>query len=655
MPRHKKSRKRRKNRNMPGRAVLAGMSKKFPGQQQPVQTTETKQIRRMLVVVLSLAQTLSTLVRPLREIRWPLWGIRWSFPIILFPERFELVWPYFARHRLKITLFIVGGMLSVPLQILSSFYMKEIVDHGVLGALGPLLAVEVVLQGVWSYAGYLARVVVIRGIKDLRIAIDVRRAHAVELEVYPAGKFEAKVTDLEYLQNALAEGTAKLIWGVINLVGFLLTMYLLVGSAALVAAAACLVIVAVIRKPYLLLLAAMTTHRDKSSIVNRADRNGCTHLGLTDYLVNNELQDNGRMARSEEANKLLDQDARAQERVNGWDAFIAFVIHYGRTATLVSAFFLAWALQSTPTSVGRAAVFAVLLERYGATLVDLVRGEIKLQRGHIAMRRTIADLITLPQSPAPLAGADLPKSGILEVKDLACQRKGRIVFKNLSFRAYPGRVAAVVGEWGAGKTPLLYTLANLYRPSNGTISIGGKTVEGRTLAKLVYLVLDQTFIQWQLDSLASILRAVRSKASKAEMWEALKGVGVDGSTFPEGFGLESLLVDPSSGWYRLSKCDLRLTSIARALLKKPRPLVVLLDEPLRRSQDQERIWKAILALVELGIIVVLTIQSEDGLEGLGHTDIIDIIDLGPRTTATTSNGYGETATEMDLPDTFQAS
>jgi heme exporter protein A len=60
----------------------------------------------------------------------------------------------------------------------------------------------------------------------------------------------------------------------------------------------------------------------------------------------------------------------------------------------------------------------------------------------------------------------------LSAESLACIRGGRLVFRDLNFRAEAGQLLSVEGANGAGKTSLLRMLAGFLAPAAGTIGFG---------------------------------------------------------------------------------------------------------------------------------------------------------------------------------------
>ena len=64
----------------------------------------------------------------------------------------------------------------------------------------------------------------------------------------------------------------------------------------------------------------------------------------------------------------------------------------------------------------------------------------------------------------------------LEIDGLACRRGGRLVFRDVSFRAEDGQAALVRGPNGVGKSTLLRVLAGLIPPSAGEARFAGHSL-----------------------------------------------------------------------------------------------------------------------------------------------------------------------------------
>ena len=64
----------------------------------------------------------------------------------------------------------------------------------------------------------------------------------------------------------------------------------------------------------------------------------------------------------------------------------------------------------------------------------------------------------------------------VEMRNITKRFPGVVANNDVSFSALEGEVHALLGENGAGKSTLMNILSGLYRPDEGSISIGGRVV-----------------------------------------------------------------------------------------------------------------------------------------------------------------------------------
>jgi ATP-binding cassette subfamily B protein len=151
---------------------------------------------------------------------------------------------------------------------------------------------------------------------------------------------------------------------------------------------------------------------------------------------------------------------------------------------------------------------------------------------------------------------------------------GQLILDHVSFRAAPGRLTALVGPSGAGKTTITHLVSRLYDAGSGTVRIGGTDVRNLTLDSLhaaVGVVTQDAHLFH--DTIRANLAYARPDASERELILACQAAQIWDliSSLPDG--LDTVVGDRG---YRLSGGEKQRVAIARLLLKAPS--VVVLDE-----------------------------------------------------------------------------
>lgn len=110
---------------------------------------------------------------------------------------------------------------------------------------------------------------------------------------------------------------------------------------------------------------------------------------------------------------------------------------------------------------------------------------------------------------------------------------GHPVLRDISLLTFPGRMLAVTGPSGAGKTSLLWALAGLVRPKSGTVSVNGRPLTGarQALSAGVVLIpqdngLAATLTASENIHIALVARGIKPEEAEVRVTKALEDLGL---------------------------------------------------------------------------------------------------------------------------------
>ncbi|WP_344900124.1 ABC transporter ATP-binding protein [Actinomadura meridiana] len=159
-----------------------------------------------------------------------------------------------------------------------------------------------------------------------------------------------------------------------------------------------------------------------------------------------------------------------------------------------------------------------------------------------------------------------------------------MVLDGVSFQAPAGKLTALVGPSGAGKTTITNLVPRLYDPTTGTVRVGGHDIRDLTLRSLhdtVGIVTQDAHLFH--DTIRTNLLYARPDADEKDLVEACEAARIweTVSSLPDG--LDTVVGDRG---HRLSGGEKQRIALARLLLKSP-PIVVLDEATAHLDSESE--------------------------------------------------------------------
>ncbi|MEV0675051.1 ABC transporter ATP-binding protein [Actinosynnema sp. NPDC050436] len=233
----------------------------------------------------------------------------------------------------------------------------------------------------------------------------------------------------------------------------------------------------------------------------------------------------------------------------------------------------------------------------------------------------INDLLATETLPEPAVGKRAGSTDI-ELDGVTFGYRGSRVLDGLSMRVPQGRMTALVGPSGAGKTTVIKLIARFFDPDAGAVRVGGVDVREmmtEDLTSVISVVFQDVYL---FDgSILDNIRLGRPDATDEEVYAAARTARVDDIAERLQGGWEAPV---GEGGGRLSGGERQRISIARALLKDTP--IVLFDEATAAldAENEHALQQAMSALSRDRTVLVIAHR----LNTLREADHIVVLDGG---------------------------
>jgi ATP-binding cassette subfamily B protein IrtA len=266
--------------------------------------------------------------------------------------------------------------------------------------------------------------------------------------------------------------------------------------------------------------------------------------------------------------------------------------------------------------------FAIFGIGYGIPVLQLT--ELSVQLGHLSLAAgLVATLRDAGELPETADNAQISEPAV-EFDQASFRYPGeqstQDALHEVSFRAAPGTVTALVGPSGAGKTTVARLICRFYDADAGTVRVGGTDVRDMPFAQLmeqVAFVFQETFLFD--DTVAANLRLAKPDATDAELVAAARAARIHDTVMALPDGYDTRLGERGS---RLSGGERQRLAIARALLKGA-PIIVLDEATAFVDPENELALQEAITALTAGRTVVMVAHRLSTVAGVDQLLVLD--------------------------------
>jgi len=479
---------------------------------------------------------------------------------------------------------------------------------------------------------------------EQKVLIDIRRDLHNKLLALPIGFFDQRksgdvasrvIDDVTEVERALLDGTEQGSVALLKIIGITAILF------AMQPVLASLVLVPI---PILMVLAYQHSKITRKNWRQVRDSSGLLNSMLVEDIQGNRLIQSFNLSKRE-SERFRDQSIdlktktlRAMYRYSGYISSVQFISSLGVIAVVGYGGLMAIRGQLT---MGEFVAFNIYCTMLYQPIFQLNALNHMIAAGKAAGERVFEVLdhpidIENAANPAPFPPS--PVEVEFNHVDFAYAERSPVLHDfHLTLPA--GKVTALVGHTGAGKSTIANLILRYYDTSGGSVRINGtdvREIELGSLRSQIGVVAQDPFL---FDAtVRDNLLLARTEASDADIWEALTGASAADFVRRLPQGLDTLIGERG---IRLSMGEKQRLTIARVLLRNP-PLVIL-DEATSSVDTitEKQIQEALDRLVQDRTVLVIahrlsTVRRADQIVAVEHGRILE---MGTHEELLSQNGH----------------
>lgn len=296
----------------------------------------------------------------------------------------------------------------------------------------------------------------------------------------------------------------------------------------------------------------------------------------------------------------------------------------GGVAVALVLVLIGWRIVEGRSTVGEFTGFVTALLMAAQPVRSIGNLNAIVQEAMAALRRYY-DILDVPPTIVDRPGARplTPGPGALSFRDLRFRYRDDVTaLDGIDVDLPPGKMTALVGRSGSGKSSLMALVPRLYDVSEGAVLIDGQDVRDVTLASLRahVAVVSQEVVLFD-DTIRANIGFGRAGASQAEIEAAARAAAAHAfiAALPEGYDTRV-----GTGGSRLSGGERQRVSLARAILKDA-PILMLDEATSALDAEAERLVQDALARLTAGRTTLVIAHR---LSTVRRADLILVMDHG---------------------------
>jgi len=517
----------------------------------------------------------------------------------VLPEVWKLMRPRRWLLALGFVLMVINRVAALVLPYSTKFLIDTVINKHHIEQLRPLVLLVLaatLIQGITSFSlTQLLSKAAQRLIADLRqqVQVHISRLPVAFYDSNKTGNLVSRImSDVEGVRNLLGTGLVDFAGGVLTSAIALVLLFRTSSQMTVIAVGSLFCFAIALNKAFATI---RPIFRERSKINAEVTGRLTESLGGVRVIKGYHAEEREESIFAKGVHRLLDNVMRTLTATSVMSLSASVLLGCVGAVTMYVG---AHQIAAGTLTVGGFFSYTLLLGFLVAPIMQIVSIGTQLTEALAGLERTQEIMRERPEDQDPKRSTALRDIvGTVEFDNVSFSYDGKHeVLRNISFRAEPGTVTALVGSSGSGKSTTIGLISAFYVPTKGRILVDGvdlSTVRLDSYRTRLGVVLQESFL---FDgTIRENVVFSRPEASEEDFLHACRVARVD--EFAESFADKYETVVGERG-VKLSGGQRQRISIARAILAEPR--ILILDEATSSldSESEQTIQQGLSYLMQ---------------------------------------------------------